>query len=254
MHLKVLYLKKKKQLEAAKLYHRLCPGDIRKLGLTIPKEKQKLLSYRDCGFEEHSHAAAASRDCASPKSEFRLDAESRNAAESSGERTFLGSQTLASLCHCSDSSVERGEQATRSEEVREVPVRGVPTRRGESHTPEVGLAAEPRGKAAPGLCPHDFPNEWFKHESKCNKGVDDLSRELRTKTTGSGGRGWTCAHLLGPTCWRGTAPAGHAQIALSCPGGPCHHAPRCPPPLPRGRPAPRAICQNLRKRRDAVFF
>lgn len=39
MHLKVLYLKK--QLEAAKYYHRLRPGDIRKRRLTIPEKTSR---------------------------------------------------------------------------------------------------------------------------------------------------------------------------------------------------------------------
>lgn len=105
-----------------------------------------------------------------PKSTSGSHAEGRDGAASfRGARAggaFLPSRTPGNP---SDPSVQRGEQAKRSEEVRGGPAG--PARAGATVPHTRGRpggrsqAARPRLE----LCPHDFPNKWFKHESKCNE-------------------------------------------------------------------------------------
>lgn len=94
------------------------------------------------------------------------------------ERRFL--HTAAVLIP----AAKRGEQAQRSEK------RGAPLR----------------------LCPHDFPNKWFKDESKCNEGVTVSSggfgqrrRGRRADTAAPGGVPSQPAG--GPSCARGVPGA-----------------------------------------------
>jgi len=195
----------------------------------------------------------------SPKSGFGLDAESRKRRQSPpGERTFLRAQTLASLCHGSVARVSGGSR--RRGQKRS----GVHARRGSApHT-----RGRPGGRtqgARPRLelCPHDFPNKWFKHESKCNERVHHLSGvghgHARPPT-----RGPICSlercppRVPVPARRPRRSPSDHpllptGSLGPCLPGGGGGGGGRLPPPTAQRQACcSRHLSESLRKRRNAV--
>lgn len=128
------------------------------------------------------------------------------------------------------------------------PASGGPSRPERSEEVRRGRGRVPRTRGRPGgrfqgprprleLCPHDFPNKWFKHESKCNERVHLLSGELQTKMTGSGVQAQTWARTCrGPVCSQGSC---RLQVPgpARCPHRPPPDDPVPPPRRPGALPA-----------------
>lgn len=148
-----------------------------------------------------------------------------------GGRPFLPSRTPGNR---SGSGVKRGEQAKRSEEVRGGPAGAhTPGAGPPSHTPEVGLAAGPRGRGhSRSSALMISPANGLNTSQSAMKSPQPL-RGASDKDDGVGGSGVggqgtdTRAHLPGP------------RLPWALVGGGRRL------PLPRGRAAPRTICQNL---------